>query len=229
MAIFLNLKYEILNQVDDKVRLDASSSFVSPNEAAISLIEISPEGGDFIDVTTDKYLDWQYSEAGDYEISLRITTDADPVTKIFNISIISSDDDKLFSNDALLMSHEQDILKWLNEGKSSFNNFHRRSQQLILSWLDEKGFVDVYGNKFTKAAIIDIDEVKQWSTFMTLRLIFESLSNAIDDIFSEKAKRYLILENQARSRSVLRIDVDGDGVSDLGEQIGISTGTVLRR
>jgi hypothetical protein len=229
MAIFANLKTENIIQVDDKVRLDATQSFVSPNEAAISLVEINPDGSGFIDVTTNMYLDWQYNEANEYEASVRVTTDGDPTTKTITITVISNDDDKLFSDDSLLISHEPDILKWLMDGKSSFNNIHRRSQELILAWLDEKGYVDVYGNKYTKEAIVDIDEVKQWSTFMTLRLIFESLSNAIDDIFSQKAKKYQILEFQARSRAVLRIDIDGDGIVDTGEQLSISSGVVLRR
>ena len=50
---------------------------------------------------------------------------------------------------------------------------------------------------------------------MTLRLIFEGLSNALDDIFHEKALRYMEMESKARNRAALRLDRDNDGETDV--------------
>ena len=58
------------------------------------------------------------------------------------------------------------------------------------------------------------NEGEDWSKFMTLRLIFEGLSNAIDDIFHEKAVRYRKMELEARDRAKYRVDLNNDGDVD---------------
>lgn len=143
--------------------------------------------------------------------------------------VFSEDGDRLFCEDGDLMAHEPDIMKWVTEGRASFKNVYRRSQKLIISWLDKEGYVDVYQKKYDKHDIIDLEEVKQWSTFMSLRLIFQGLSNAVDDVFDRKSREYLSQENSARQRAVLRLDVDGDGEADVGESLSISSGSLFRR
>ncbi len=64
---------------------------------------------------------------------------------------------------------------------------------------------------------------------MTLRLIFEGISNAVDDVFALKAQRYSSEEIRARHRAVIRIDIDGDGTVDDFEDIHIHTGRIWRR
>ncbi len=145
------------------------------------------------------------------------------------VNVYSQEGDKLFCTDQDLVSHESDILKWVAPGRASFKNIIRRSQKLIIAWMDEKGYVDAYGYKYTKAAFVDIEEVRQWSIFMSLRIIFESMSNSVDDVFSVKSKKYEALEQGARQRAVLRVDFDNDGVVDLNEGVGISSGSLFRR
>lgn len=213
--IFPVLELEQTVQVDDKTRLCAEKTFVSVDEAAISLMEIEPEAGNgFIDVTSTKYLDWQYSTDGDKVISLRVTTDGSPVSTTKTLSIQTVANDRLFSSDAELMPYEPNILEWVREGRNTFLDVHRAAQDRILTWLDEKKIWDVSGNKLTKQAITDLEEVNDWSKFMTLRLIFEGLSNATDDIFHEKALRYKDMEVSARNRAALRLDRNGDGTTD---------------
>ncbi len=145
------------------------------------------------------------------------------------INVLSESGDALFSNDGDLMTHESDILKFVPQGRSSFKNIHRRCQELIIAWLDEQGYVNVFGNKFTKWDIKDVEEVRQWSTAMALKLIFRSVSNAVDDVFAERAKEYSIQEIVHRNRSVLRIDTDKDGVADQTETLSTWSGVVIRR
>ena len=145
------------------------------------------------------------------------------------INVYSQEGDRLFCLDQDLVSHESDILKWVHPGRASFKNVIRRSQKLIIAWMDEKGYVDAYGEKYTKDAFIDLEEVRQWAIFMSLRIIFESMSNSIDDVFSVKSKKYEMLEQGARQRAVLRLDFDKDGVVDLNEGVGISSGSLYRR
>ena len=213
--IFPVLELEEVLQINDKTRIDAEKTFVSVDEAAITLIEIEPEAGSgFIDVTSVKYLDWQYSTDGNKVISLRVTTDGSPVSSTKTLSVLTEASDRLFSSDAELLPYEPNILEWVREGRNSFLDVHRASQDGILSYLDENRIWDSEGNKLTKEAITDLQEVNDWSKFMTLRLIFEGISNAVDDIFREKALRYKELEVKARNRAAIRLDRDGDGITD---------------
>lgn len=234
MAIFPNIKNENIVQVNDKTRIDCTDSFISKQEATITLVEIQPSADDdFIDVTgtssSDWYLDWQYAtENTDGEtITCRITTDGTPATSTSTIYVYSADTDKLLSTDQDLVRHEPDILKWLPQGKNSFKYMHRLAQDLILQWMDRNGFVDINGDKYTKSAMLDISEFTEWSKFLVLKLIFQGISNSVDDIFQKKSHEYESKEITARQRIVLRIDVSGDGTLDDFEY-AISTGRIYR-
>lgn len=145
------------------------------------------------------------------------------------IQVYTSTGDRLFCSDQDLVTHESDILKWVAPGRASFKNVIRRSQGLIIAWIDEKGYVNAYSRKYKKTDIVDLEEVRQWSIFMSLRLIFEGMSNSVEDVFSIKAKKYEILEQGARQRAILRIDFDEDGIVDVNEGTGIASGSLFRR
>lgn len=258
MPIFPILELESIVQENDKTRLDASKSFASGG-SAITTLEIcpdyvapeeeDPDENTYYDVTEDKWLDWQYSiEAANPETESREATvrvrinyvapdpEADPpveedlgtsTTKI--ITVNSVDTDALFSTDDDLKRHEPDVLKYVPDGRATFKDVHRRAQTLILAWLDTQGFVDANATKLTLADILDPTELTQWSTMMALRLIFEGISNAVDDVFSKKAKTYLELEDFYRKRAILRIDTNSDGQLDTGEGLDISNAMVFRR
>ena len=72
-----------------------------------------------------------------------------------------------------------------------------------------------------------IEEVNDWSKFLTLKMIFEGLSNATDDIFHEKASRYAEMAFQASNRAQLRLDKDGDSVAE--PAIDLMSGSLIRR
>lgn len=150
-------------------------------------------------------------------------------SRVYFQKVYSEDGDYLFSDDSDLITHESDIMSWVADGRATFKNFHRRAQKLIMQWIDENGYTDIYGNKFKKRDLVDKEEVRQWSTFMTLRLIYESLISQTDDVFEKKAMRALDLENSARKRVILRIDTDKSGDLDIGEQMGIGSISLFRR
>lgn len=226
MGIFGNLHLEEKLQIDEKTRLDCSRSFVS-NEAAISLMRIKPEdGGTFVTVTTDKYLDWAYETAGTKTITVEITTDGAAHEFTKTLTVVTEATDSLWSSDADLVQHEPDIMNYVPEGKNAFLNIHRLAQTRILAWLDEKKIWDDDNNKLTAAAVAAAD-MAEWSKYLTLQYIFEGLSNSMDDIFHEKGLRYRALAETAASRAVLRLDIDGDGSTD--EKINNFTGLLLRR
>ena len=230
MSIFPNLELEDKIQLNDKTRLDARKSFVSVDEALITLVEIQPEAtGSFIDVTVLKYLDWEYEIPGTKAVTVRITTDGAAVTRSKNIEAVDAATDALFSSDEQLTSHEPDILKYVRAGRNSFLNKHRESQTRIMGWLDEHRVTDIQGKKLSIASIVDVTEVSEWSKYQTLQFIFEGISNDVDDIFSDKAKKYGRMVEETRNRAVLRLDVNGDGEIDLAEGYDMRSGTLVRR
>lgn len=168
-------------------------------------------------------------EYGNKIVTVVVGNGTETDTKYFYLKCYSVDGDKLFSSDGDLVAHEPDLMQWCPDGKSSFKNVYRRAQKLIIAWLDQNGYVNAYGDKFDKNDIIDIEEVRQWSTFMSLRLIFQGMSNAIDDVFDRKSKMYELNEEAARQRAILRIDTNNDGVADQSEGLSIYSGSLYRR
>ena len=234
MAIFGILESDPVVQVNDKIRLKAVRSFVSKDEASITLVEIEPEAGNgFIDVTgndsDDWYLDWSYATDGTAVSTLRITTDGAPVTTTLNVTVVTAADDKLFSTDADLLKYETEIMDLLPDGYSSFNFMHRKAQQLILDWFNEEGYRAVGNAKITADEILDADEVRKWSEAWTLSLIYNDNSNSIDDKFKEKSNDYKSLAVDARRRSVIELDLNKDGEITDGEFIRPQSLDIIRR
>lgn len=213
--IFPTLQLESVLQVDDKTRLDGTKTYITPDEEAITLIEIEPEASvGFIDVTNKKYLDWQYATDGDKAVTIRVTTDGTPESSSKTITVVTEVDDKLFSADSELTPHEPDILNYVESGRNTYKKEHRRAQEIIIAYLDEHKVHGPTGERLDKSAIIDIEEVNEWSKYIVLRLVFEGRSNAINDIFMDKAMKYRTLEEAARQRGVLRLDRTGDGIAE---------------
>ena len=226
--IFPILKSDLVVQVGDKLRLDSSKTFITPDEDAISLIEIEPDAGlGFFDVTSSQYLDWVYATAGDKTATLRVTAGA--TTENFELSIVclAASQDKLFSSDNDLIGHESKIYDYLPKEYSSFNHLHRSSQSMIVDSLAQRGYEKAAGVPLTKADIFNVDEVKQWSKFLTLSTIFSASSNEVNDFFSVKAQQYKELAERSAQRAYLTLDTDQDGEPET--QINLTVGRLVRR
>lgn len=207
-------------------RIISTSSFISKDEAAVTLVEIEPEAGDgYIDVTgsstRDWYLDWQYSGTSrTVDVSVRITTDGVPVTFTDTLELQTATDDKLFSEDSHLVQHEHDIMKYLPAGHSTFNFVHRRSQTRILEWLDENGYtLRKQHGKVTKDQVLVKEELREWSVYKTLELIFAANSNSLDDIFEDKRKHYQDRAGRARHKYLRGIDWNESGEIESFEEL----------
>jgi len=223
--LFPVLELESIVQVDDKTRLSGLKSYISKDESAITLVEIEPEASaGFIDVTgtgsDDFYLDWQYSTDGVKTVSIRLTNAGGSSLITKDLTVVTKAEDYLFSADSDLIGYEGDLLNYVRPGRNSFLDKHRAAQSKIVSFLDEKGVTDDNGDRLTKVAIVNLEEVKEWSTALTLSIIFEEISNAVDDIFMDKSQKYKQAALTHKNRAFLRLDKDGDGDSD--EQDGKS-------
>lgn len=239
MPRFPNLEIEPTVQVNDRTRLDASKSFATQDLGDVTKVEIDPGTGTYINVTpatpSDSslwYLDYVWADAGTKTLRCQITTATGGVaaTSISKtIEVVTEAADKLFASDNDLVGHESDILKWVKPGRNTFKDIHRAAQTSILAYLDRQGYTDDLGNKLTKAAIVDLSEVRQWSTMLALKMIFQGIQNAKDDVFKEKAEHYEELELEERNRAILRLDLDGDEESTNNEGFNIGSGSLVRR
>jgi hypothetical protein len=215
--IFCVVQNEKLVQENDKTRIDLSGSF-SPDGELITKYEVSFDGIEFYDITSNKYIDWLFLVEDSYQVLARVSGAYSEHTKAVNIDVLSADSDKLFSDDSDLISCENDIMGFVRDGRNSFIDIHREAQRRILKRLDEMKIWDADGDKLTKEAIVDIDEVNTWSKYYVLEMIFGSLADTVDDIYSVKNKNYSTLRKHAEEHCIVGLDLNGDGEEDINKQ-----------
>lgn len=228
--IFTKIQNEGTVQADDKTRITVDS-FISGGSATITLIEIDPDtSGNYYDITANSYFDWAFSTPGVVTTSVRVTdSDVNIDIQTTPITIISVTDDNLFSSDSNLIPYEPEMMNWVQSGRNTFIDKHRTAQTEILNELDANRIWKDDNTRYVAADIVDIQEFKEWSKFITLRIIFEGLSNDLDDVFSVKAKRYSSLTATAKKRASLRLDSDADGIISASEKTDILSGAMRRR
>ena len=238
--IFPSLSLETTLQVEDKTRINASRSFVNNGETIIDVL-IKPEDSEaYISVfnsNNDKwFLDWAYITDGQKNVSVKVTTDVTPLgrERVYQVDVLTVEDDTLFSSDSDLLPWEVDILNYLPKGKNSYLYAHRKSQDTIIAYLDEQRYWKKDSSRITKEDIASISDneirkqFNEWSSFQTLLIIFESIQVSNNDIFEAKKTKYEALRNSARSRSALRLDLDGDSKID-SNPYDIRTLRMIRR
>jgi hypothetical protein len=232
--IFASIKAESILQVGEKTRLDATGCFVSKGSAAIVSVKIEPEAGaGLVTVTgtksSDWFLDWVYQTDGDKVVTLEVFDGTNTVSETATISVVTAEDDGLWSNDSDLVANEFDILKWLPAGKSSWNNLHRKSQEYILDWLNSIRVWKNDGTKLTKADLPETEDLRQLSKYWTLETIFGQLSNRVDDVFNQKRTQYREMRVSKQSTNWLAIDQDGNGEIEQVEKKDMRTTRMIRR
>jgi len=160
-------------------------------------------------------------------ITVSATDGVDTEAVIQKLSLYSVEGDALYSTDYDLTTKKSDILKWVREGRNSFLKFHREAQEEIIDFFRGKGFANIYNDPLRVKDFVKPQDLKQWSTFLTLRLIFDDLSNSVDDIFEREAREFESREMKLRDRYI-RVDLDEDGKADPGEAINITSGRLFR-
>lgn len=227
MAIFADIKVEPTVQIGDKTRIDGRDSFTNNGEV-FDLVEIAPDGVTFIDVTANLYLDTVYNIAQTENPIVRVTSGLDVETKTLPIEVITAATDNLFSNDAQLQEHEDDILRYVRDGRSSYLDKHRLAQSIILNELDKNKIWKRDGSRYIASDIVDLQEFTEWSKYLVLKIVFQSLSNDLNDIFQSKSNTYDSMAVQSSKRAILRLDVNNDGTQEETEKVDIFSG-ILRR
>lgn len=241
MALFPSMTFETVLQVDEKTRLDASRSFVTDDETITDVL-IQPSAGDaFISVFNSGdnekwFLDWAYDVDEFKDVAIQIVADSGSKTKTYmaGINVLTEEIDALLSTDNDILPFEPKIHRYLPKGKNSFIYAHRKAQERVISYLDEQRIWKDDKSRYTKLDLSTIsdpefkEQFKQWSSFETLLIIFESFQVSSGDLFQEKKSEYTSLRNGARTRSALRLDQDGDGELDI-TPYDIRTTRLVRR
>lgn len=145
------------------------------------------------------------------------------------IEVYTPEGDGLYSEDSDLVSLEPDIMKWVQSGRATYLDLHRKSQKLILDYLDRKGFRNEDGKKITKFMLVDNSDVRVWSYYQVLKLFFLGIQNDKDDVFKKKSDYYSKLEVDARERVEISLDSDEDGEPDESSKLHVSSGRMLMR
>lgn len=249
MEIFPDIKHDDRVQLNEKIRFDFSSIFVTrPNTLAdVKRIEFKPTpSASFFTVhdstipaqkldPKDWNFDWNYLDKTDavsnlMTVTVRVTGSDDIArTLTSQVLLMTAAEDNLFSSDNDLVNHEFEILKYIPAGRSTWNYIHRRAQSRILSYLFEKGYRNKDGTPYTKAQVIETYDVKEWSTFMALKLIFGTVLNSQNDVFKQKSAFYENLEGRA-NKTNLRIDSNSDGeITEADDMLDLNGPVMVRR
>lgn len=81
--------------------------------------------------------------------------------------------------------------------------------------------------KYTVNDLLDLQEVKQWSTYKALEFIYEGNSNIVGDISSTKRDKYKSMSNEKASRSQLSLNFSGNA-EDTNQKTDLFSVDVVR-
>jgi hypothetical protein len=217
--------------VGDKIQFDVSKSFVTPDEtlATPKNHEVSFDAGvTWLDITAKKKIDYIYSTAGTKTVSLKITTTAGNSIFTKDITALDLAAQKLFSSDSDLYRHEPDIDNLLPAKWSSWNLIHLEVQKAFMDWLDEKRIFNQDGTKYVVDDLLDLQQVRQFSIFKVLELIYSGAHNISGDVYEAKRDKYLEWANEKLSRSQIALDYNGNATADRNERTDLMA-VVVRR
>ena len=222
--IFPKIVSEKIIQVGDKLKLDASKTFVNGIDSIFN-VEIRPEDtGEFLTIASDGdlKLEWVYTTPGLKTVSLRINND-DAAIITTQLSVLTEIEDKLFSNDSDIEALESDISYYYKDSRNSHLDMHREAQSYILDELYNRGLRDSEGGAITKDNILETDQLKAWSKYYTLFLIYNDHMKSPEDALAEKAAHYKQMALSAsQDKQFLKLDTDLDGLSETVEaRIGV--------
>lgn len=156
---------------------------------------------------------------------IKLDADATAVT-VKGINLVFSDD-----ND--LKEEYPTIVDMLPDGEPTFINFHVASRKDILSYFKTQGklVTQVGGKKklLDQFDLLDIEEVRDASKFLTLAKIFYWISDATDDKWYQKATDFETEYNKKINLATLSVDSNDDGKAGINEVAKIQSIQVERR
>lgn len=218
MAIFGCILTDDCVQVDDRFRIWVDKNTVTPDEDAISMVEVSTDGGiTFYNVSDDLYLDWQYSAAGTYEIQSRVTAGANSEVFTQEIVVKTEEEDCLFANDEDLRALEPTLYDCLECYRCSYKYIHRQVRKCLMDCLLREGLLWDGCTEVELTTLKTSHQLRKLATYWALELIFMSFSKSTDDFYYDRAKHYRRLRNETYGSYRVYFDKDQDGVTESHE------------
>ena len=144
----------------------------------------------------------------------------------------------VFSSDLDLTEEYPSIMEYLPENKISFINFHVASRKDILSYFRTQGKLITDSNSSESIAstklvdqfdLLNYEEVRDASKFLTLAKIFYWVSDAVDDKWYQKAKGFEAKYGEKISLVNLSLDSNDDGKADATEVNAVQFVTIVRQ
>lgn len=142
----------------------------------------------------------------------------------------------VFSDDQDLETEVKEVTgtRFLPSGENSHILTHVASRNEIIQKIRNDGRVkrNLSTGVFKKMDafdLLDIEEIRQASTYLTLSKIYMALSDDPEDIYMDKSKNYRSLYNGAIDLYFLELDFDDDGEKDTSEEQHPHTTRLLRR
>lgn len=132
----------------------------------------------------------------------------------------------LFSDDTDLEEEYPGILNNLPEGKTSFVNFHASARKDIVQSLRKR--YDASTKRLTQFDLLNNEEVGQASKYLALSKIFNHLSDAPGDKWSEKSKDFYLSHSNYLSNVEITIDTNDNGVVDEEEKTAVQFARLAR-
>lgn len=160
----------------------------------------------------------------------KIKVDVD--TSILNLLGINL----VFSNDNDLKEEYPSIMEMLPENEPTFIKFHVASRKDILSYFRAQGkLIKVNDKNYATSKkldqfdLLDYEELRDASKFLTLSKILYWVSDSVDDKWHQKALKYEQKYGDKINLVNLSIDSNDDGKADNNETNAIQSITIVRQ
>jgi hypothetical protein len=148
-----------------------------------------------------------------------------------NVAVVSGAN-LVFSDDQMLLREFQNVLdpRILGNGNSSHIIQHVAARNLIVQMLRNEGYIKKEQNYFanekqdtieniTQWDLLDIYEIREAATYLTLSKIFFLLSDEVDDNWWTKHREYYKMFQKTFNTAKLSVDTDNDGEADRDEKL----------
>jgi hypothetical protein len=159
---------------------------------------------------------------------IKVSADHSATTKIQAINSVFSDDNDLRSEIANIDSYRVSTA-------SSHILSHVSARDAIMQDLRNSGRIKLNVNtgRFKDLNIFDvlnIEQLREASKWKTLSIIFDDVSDKIDDKYDQRARKYNTRYKAVMNNlQFLGLDVDDDGKADISEEQASITALILRR
>ena len=182
-------------------------------------------------VQFDKPSDWASNSVNStslYWVRMAVAQDTANNTQFQGINLVFSDDEDL-------KGVYPYVTGYLTGQEKTFILRHENSRDLIIQDIRTRGFRKTNAQKTRYENIdawdlMDINEVRMWSTYLTMENIFSSLQSQEGDLYKEKSIEYKAKAEFYKNLVYLTLDKDDDGiVSNTESAQDISTRRLVRR